>query len=174
MSNITNPSLKNSLRQYFSEQGDDAPTWTELHGVLCALAIDPSPGEADYAKVLDTALPGEIKDQLEQMRGRLVAQLVGGDAITLPCLLDPYRDEDGADLASWCAGFMAGVFANEPAWYEQDEEQVVGLLLPFVLISGLDDDPELDDIWQDTALVRQMAISIPEVMEELYLMFHGS
>ncbi|MDX1803221.1 MAG: YecA family protein [Alcanivorax sp.] len=173
MATITNPSLKNSIRQHFAELGDDAPTWTELHGLLCALAVGPDGDSVDYAELLELPVPQSIRDNLEQLRQRLVTQLLGGDPINLPCLLDPYQDDDGQDLASWCAGFMSGVFANEASWYDGDEEQIVQLLLPFILISGLDEDPELDALWENTQVVRQMALGIPELLEELFLVFHG-
>jgi len=102
-----------------------------------------------------------------------VTQLLSGETVNLPCLLDPYQEEDGQDLASWCAGFMTGVFVNESLWYEHDEETVVNLLLPFILISGLDEDEELDALWENTQVVRQMALGIPELIEELFLCFHG-
>lgn len=68
---------------------------------------------------------------------------------------------------------MAGVFMQEEAWYEIDEEQMANLLLPFVLIAGLDEDPDLDALWQDSKLVRQMALGLPELLEELFLHFHA-
>jgi uncharacterized protein len=47
------------------------------------------------------------------------------------------------------------------------------MLLPFLLISGLDDDPEMDALWQDNRLVRQMALGIPDLVEEIFLFFHA-
>jgi len=177
MSEITNPSLKNTVRQHFASLGEDAPTWTEIHGMLCALAAGPhEAGEAarvDYAHELDMPVPDDVAAALDQLRQRLVTQLLGGETVNLPCLLDPYQEEDGQDLASWCAGFMTGVFVNESLWYENDEETIVNLLLPFILISGLDEDEELDALWDNTQVVRQMALGIPELIEELFLCFHG-
>jgi uncharacterized protein len=50
---------------------------------------------------------------------------------------------------------------------------MAALLLPFLLISGLDEDPALDELWQDRKLVRQMANGIPDLIEELFLHFHA-
>ncbi|KGD65911.1 hypothetical protein Y5S_01135 [Alcanivorax nanhaiticus] len=172
MSEITNPSLKNTVRNYFKSLGEDAPTWTEIHGLLCALAVGPV-GDVDYAAVLELEVPEEVAAAMEKLRQRLVTQLLAGDAINLPCLLDPYQEDDGQDLASWCAGFMSGVFEDEAAWYQDDEAQTVDLMLPFILISGLDEDEELDALWENTQVVRQMALSIPELLEEFFLQFHG-
>ena len=68
---------------------------------------------------------------------------------------------------------MSGVFEDEAAWYQDDEAQTVDLMLPFILISGLDEDEELDALWENTQVVRQMALSIPELLEEFFLQFHG-
>ena len=46
-------------------------------------------------------------------------------------------------------------------------------LLPMLLISGVDDDPALDEVWNDSQLVRQMANGIPDVLEEMMLHFQG-
>ncbi|MCK0152378.1 YecA family protein [Alcanivorax sp. S6407] len=172
MSDITNPSLKNTVRNHFNALGEDAPTWTELHGLLCALAVGPTE-EVDYAAMLEMEVPEEVAVAMEKLRQRLTTQLLAGEAINLPCLLDPYQEDDGQDLASWCAGFMSGVFEDEAAWYQDNEENTVELMLPFVLISGLDEDEELDAIWENTQVVRQMALSIPDLLEEFFLQFHG-
>lgn len=172
MSEITNPSLKNTVRNHFNSLGEEAPTWTEIHGLLCALAVGPA-SDVNYAEMLELDVPEEVATALEKLRQRLVTQLLAGDAINLPCLLDPYQEEDGQDLASWCAGFMSGVFEHEESWYEEKEEQTVELMLPFILISGLDDDEALDAIWENTQVVRQMALSIPDLLEEFFLLYHG-
>lgn len=173
MSEITNPSIKNTVRNHFNSLGEDAPTWTEIHGLLCALAVGPVE-DVDYAEMLELPVPEDVASAMNKLRQRLTTQLLAGEAINLPCLLDPYQEDDGQDLASWCAGFMTGVFEDEAAWYqEDDQEQTVDLMLPFLLISGLDDDEELDALWQNTQVVRQMALSIPDLLEEFFLMFHG-
>lgn len=173
MSAITNPSLKNQVRQHFARQGEDAPTWTELHGMLCALAVAPGTATPDFQQALDQPLPADIEQALASLRERLFTQLLAGEAINLPCLLDPYQEDDGQDLASWCAGFVSGALLDEPHWYHADEETMAQWLLPFFLISGLDDDEELDLLWEDSRLVREMALSLPELLEELFLYFHG-
>ena len=108
MSEITNPSLKNTVRQHFASLGEDAPTWTEIHGMLCALAVGPEAETVDYAAELEMPVPEEVCDALNRLKERLVTQLLGGDAINLPCLLAPYQDDDGQDLASGGAGFTRG------------------------------------------------------------------
>lgn len=173
MSDITNPSLKNRVRNHFSALGDDAPTWTEVHGLLCALALSPSETKKSAEDALDLTIPDDVQSAMQQLQERLHTQLLAGEEINLPCLLDPYQEDDGKDLASWCAGFIAGVLTDEEAWHQDDEDTIAELLLPFFLISGLDDDPELDALWENTQVVRQMALAIPGLLEELFLLYHG-
>jgi uncharacterized protein len=170
---ITNPKLKQTVDQFFATQGEDAPTWVELHGLICALAVGPCDGASDFATALEMPLDDTVTQALEEMRGRTVTEMLAGERVTLPCLLDPYREEDGADLASWCAGFLSGMILHEARWYAENEEDMAMMLLPVMLISGLDDDPALDELWNDTALVRQMANGLPDLLEELLLHFQG-
>lgn len=176
--NSERPSSPREIIDPWLEQQDtDAEfTPTEMHGALCALACGPEPLPNWSEALLATTPPGEVKEALEHLLQRLAEQLGGGEPITLPCRLDPYHEDDGRDLASWCAGFMAGVLLNEAAWFGEDEEteqEMAHRLLPFLLISGVDEDPELDRLWEDSALVRRMAGALPEVLEELYLCFHA-
>ncbi|MGJ3257632.1 MAG: YecA family protein, partial [Alcanivorax sp.] len=161
MSDITNPSLKNTVRQYFQDLGEDAPTWTEIHGMLCALAVGPEVETVDYSEELEMPVPEEVSDALNRLRERLVTQLLGGDAINLPCLLDPYQEDDGQDLASWCAGFMTGVFVAEENWYQDDEEQMAQRLLHVILMFWEDAAEALDTTVDNSQGERQMDLRIP-------------
>lgn len=186
------PSSREIIEQWLTEQNVEAGfTPTEMHGALCALACGPEPSPQWHEQLLETTAPPEVPDALESFRRRLAEQLAGGESLTLPCSLDPYREDDGRDLASWCAGFMAGVLLNEEQWFggpeqegeeQQDEpreqqleeeQEMAHRLLPFLLISGVDQDPELDQLWEDSAVVRRMALALPELLEELYLHFHA-
>ena len=174
MSLADRSTLNDTIHQFLDSQpAEQAMSRVEFHGLLCALACGPEP-ESNWQHVTtEDAIPAEIADAMEAMRHHQASRLGLGEAIQLPCRLDPFQDDDGNDLASWCAGFMAGVFLNEGSWYANDEELIASRLLPFVLISGLDDDPELDAIWQDSKLVRQMAGALPELLQEIFLIFHA-
>ncbi|KAF0803931.1 hypothetical protein A6D6_03570 [Alcanivorax xiamenensis] len=174
MSDVTNPSLKQVIEGHFAGEGEDAPTWVEIHGLTCALAVGPYGGPEDFVTALESELPEPVLDALVSLRGRLLTGLYNGERTTLPCLLDPYREEDGNDLASWCAGFLAGVFLREEDWYQDHEDTMANWLLPVVLISGVDEDPSLDELWENSAVVRQMATGLPDLLEELVLHFHGT
>ncbi len=174
MTQPDNPGLRQLVRDYLGTHEQDALSWVETHGLLCAQACGPICADGWQQLLRDEGdVSDEISGAVTALRDRLHAQLGLGETIQLPCRLDPYEENDGNDLASWCMGFITGVSANESAWHAQDSEQVFDLLLPFLLISGLDEDPALDQLWQDQKLVRQMAMSIPDLLEELFLLFHA-
>src|SRR5699024_1664314 len=117
-------------------------------------AVGPYHGPQDFAAALEMSLPDDVVRALAELRERLLTDTLAGERITLPCLLDPYREEDGNDLACWCAGFLGGTFVHAQRWFDGDEEDTMAnWLLPMLLISGIDDDPELDEIWQLENLV---------------------
>ncbi|MBQ0753614.1 MAG: YecA family protein [Gammaproteobacteria bacterium] len=174
MTQPDNPDLRQHVIDYLKHNGEDALSWVETHGLLCALACGPLAEDGWQAVIQEEqTVPSSIADALSALRDRLHAQLGIGEAIQPPCRLDPYEENDGDDLTSWCAGFVTGVSLNEAAWHDEQGELVFELLLPFLLISGLDEDPEMDTLWQDTDLVKQMAAGIPDLLEELFLLYHA-
>ena len=175
MESLENPRLRDTVDAFIRRSGDDALTWTEIHGLMCAVSAGPSAPEGwpQICHAEENAVPDDVAAALLQLQQRLAAQLGVGERLQLPCLLDPYADDEGEDLSSWCAGFMAGVLLQEDSWSEANEERMANMLLPFLLISGMDEDPELDSLWEDTRLVRTMAMAIPELLEELFLHFHA-
>lgn len=170
-----NPQLRQNLRDWIDQAGDTCLTWVEVHGLLTALACAPAlPDGWQHAILEEGEVPEEVALAMENLRQRIQAQLSSGEGIQLPCRLDPDEEREGKDLASWCAGFVIAVSLDEESWHQAvDEETLANLLLPFMLISGLDEDPALDELWQDRKLVRQMATGIPDLIEELFLRFHA-
>lgn len=174
MTQPDNPALREQVVDFLGKYPEDALTWVEAHGLLCALACGPTPAAGWQTLVIEEhPVPDIVAAALETLRQRLHAQLGLGESLQLPCRLDPYEESEGRDLASWCAGFVTGVMGDEDAWHQVGEARLVEMLLPFLLISGLDEDSELDTLWQDTRLVRQMALGIPELIEELFLLYHA-
>lgn len=164
------------VQSYLADNADTSLTWTETHGLITAMAVGPNVVENWFAMCRqdDEQIPAEVTTALTKLLQLLASQIAAEDGIKLPCKLDPYEDLEGSDLASWCLGFMSGVAMGEEAWYpESKEEDVAQLLLPFVLIAGLDEDPELDELWQNTKMVREMAVNIPSLLEELFLLYHA-
>lgn len=164
------------VQSYLAEHKDAALTWVETHGLMTAMAVGPEVIEnwVELCRQDDEPLPEPIVVSLGKLMQLQASQIAAEDGLNLPCKLDPYEDQEGNDLASWCLGFMSGVAIGEELWYpESKEEEVAQLLLPFVLIAGLDEDPELDELWQNTKLVREMAANIPSLLEELFLLYHA-
>ena len=169
-----NPGLISEIQSWLAKQDDDCFSWVEIHGLACAMAVLPAPApDWQQAARVDSELPSAIAERLEVFRQRLAARLGAGETVMLPCKLDPYEENEGQDLAAWCIGFMAGVCLDESAWFTDNESEMAEKLLPIVLIAGVDEDPALDELWQDSRLTRQMAFAIPELLQQLLLDFQA-
>lgn len=164
-----------------SERVDtDALDLIGAHGFLVALAVAPSDvppaswvadlfhGEPAFA---DDAERETILGLLEQLRRNAIAALEQGLLPELPfeLTLDSLAPEE-TPIGDWCAGFMEGVFLDEAAWFEDDEEAAATLLLPFMALSGLfDEEPDMADFTADTARLEALVTQLPELVLDLYL-----
>lgn len=164
-----------------SDQVDeDALDLISAHGFLVALAVAPSEvppaqwlaelfqGEPRYA---DDAERDEIITLLMLLRDNAVAVLEQGGLPELPFELtlggEPAEE---TPIGDWCAGFMEGVFSDESAWFQDDEEAAATLLLPFMLLSGLfDDEPDMVELAKDQARQESLVVQLPELVLDLYL-----
>ena len=164
-----------------SDQVDeDALDLISAHGFLVALAVAPSEvppaqwlaelfqGEPRYA---DDAERDEIITLLTLLCDNAVAVLEQGGLPELPFELtlggEPAEE---TPIGDWCAGFMEGVFSDESAWFQDDEEAAATLLLPFMLLSGLfDDEPDMAELAKDQARQESLVVQLPELVLDLYL-----
>lgn len=164
-----------------SDQVDeDALDLISAHGFLVALAVAPSEvptaqwlaelfqGEPRYA---DDAERDEIITLLTSLRDNAVSVLEQGGLPELPFELtlggEPAED---TPIGDWCAGFMEGVFSDESAWFQDDEEAAATLLLPFMLLSGLfDDEPDMAELAKDQQRQESLVVQLPELVLDLYL-----
>ncbi|MDI5935585.1 YecA family protein [Halomonas kalidii] len=150
------------------------------HGFLVALAVAPSDvppaswvaelfhGEPAFA---DDAERETILGLLEALRRNAIAALEQGLLPELPfeLALDGLTHEE-TPIGDWCAGFMEGVFLDEAAWFEEDEETAATLLLPFMALSGLfDEEPDMAEFTADTARLEALVAQLPELVLDLYL-----
>ncbi|MCE8020313.1 YecA family protein [Halomonas sp. MCCC 1A11036] len=164
-----------------SERVDpDALDLISAHGFLVALAV--APREVEPAAWVAELFHGEpaftddsersvILGLLEKLRGNAIDTLEQGGLPELPfeLTLDGLPPEE-TPIGDWCAGFMEGVFLDEAAWFEQDEETVATLLIPFMALSGLfDDEPDMADMTADTARLESLAGQLPDLVLDLYL-----
>ncbi|MBB3330236.1 uncharacterized protein BDK63_001084 [Halomonas campaniensis] len=164
-----------------SEQvGEDALDLIGTHAFMVALAVAPSDvapaawvaelfqGEPAFA---DDAEREAILGLLERLRRNAIAALEQGLLPELPfeLTLDGLPAEE-TPIGDWCAGFMEGVFLDEAAWFEEDEEAAATLLLPFMALSGLfDEEPDMAEFTADTARLEALVRQLPELVLDLYL-----
>ena len=154
------------------------------HGLLCALNIAPKPTPAsEWMAMVFDGQPNWESDAQRAAIEKLLAKLdktIGNDLtseeevpLPLDLTLETESDDETAETTLWAEGFMEGVFLNEALWFERDEETVAGLLLPIMVASELFDDPEIKDIRKDRSLSQEMCDQIPEVLVDLYLLYHA-
>lgn len=165
---------------------DTALDLVGTHGLFCALNIAPiATAEMEWIKLVFDGEPEwentQQKEQILTLLRKLYAtisnDLYSDQEIILPCELsletDDEDEDDEAELTIWAQGFMEGLFLNEESWFEEDEETVAGLLLPMMVASDLFEEREVQDIRGDRALAEEMSEQIPEVLVDLYLLFHS-
>ena len=162
---------------------DEALDYMAACGYLSALAISPEPvaDEELLAELFAETPPyespaqqDEIIGTLLELKARIARELASDEDLELPCELTLGDEPDDSDLRSWCIGFREGVFLREEAWFSNDEELVSELLLPVMVGSGLfADQPEFAEIEQDEDMVEDMVEHIPQVLTQLFLLFHA-
>lgn len=166
-----------------SDQVDaDALDLIGTHGFLVALAVAPRDvSSATWVSELFHGEPGfrndderdEILGLLESLKRNAIEALEHGHLPELPFELElggiaPQE----TPIGDWCAGFMEGVFLDESAWFEGDEERAATLLLPFMALSGLfDDEPDMTEFVGDPAQAERLVQQLPELVLDLYLHF---
>ncbi|WP_148253495.1 YecA/YgfB family protein [Aidingimonas lacisalsi] len=150
------------------------------HGFLVALAI--APREIEPAVWIGELFHGEptftndderhdILGLLEALKANAISALEQGQLPELPFDLELGGiPPEETPVGDWCAGFMEGVFLDEPAWFEGNEENAATLLLPFMALSGLfDDEPDMADFSSDTQRQERLVSQLPELTLDLYL-----
>jgi uncharacterized protein len=144
------------------------------HGFLCAVTVGPTrePGEW-LAALFEDQVPADLVDDLKAWQKSLHACLYHEQTLELPCDLQFSSLKDGNELTDWCVGFMEGIFSLEEAWYARDEDMVAELTLPMVAVSGLVEDPELEQMRRQPKLMMQLVRQIPSILTEIYLLFHA-
>ncbi|CAM3665719.1 YecA family protein [Parendozoicomonas haliclonae] len=151
------------------------------HGYLTAQVISPRPDSPE--EICRTMFPNPEATGLSEEE--LVLQIQGvlsfidsqfnnddEDSFEIPVFLED-SEEDLLDspLADWCAGFLEAHMSQEEAWLAANEQAVAELLLPIAVLSGVfADEEEFEEMSDNPELLEDMAIQLPEVMVELYLL----
>lgn len=162
---------------------DEALDYQAGHGFLTALCISPvevpeqewiSELFSEEPNYVDDAHKQDIEGTLRMLKSHISRELASDEDLEPPCELSLGDEPDYSDLRSWCVGFLEGVFLREEEWFDQEEEIVSELLLPIMVGSGLfDDQPEFAEIASDQDMVEDMMEHIPEVLTQLFLLFHA-
>ena len=164
---------------------EDALDLIGTHGYMCALNISPVKipekqwlqelfdGTPEYSSEKEKA---HIEDLLKRLHFSIGSDLYNDQDMLMPCelTLETENDEEQADLTTWAQSFMEAVFLKEDEWFNhQAEEEVAELMLPIMIASELFDDPEFTKMRQDQLLCDEMCRNIPELLIDLYLLFHA-
>ncbi|WP_028469185.1 YecA family protein [Neptunomonas japonica] len=156
-----------------------------IHGFLCALNISPAPAsEEEWMDVLFDGVPKwtsaeqekEITSTLNRWKSSIYSDLSNDSELGMPCELTLETKNEESELEIWAQAFMEGVFLNEDEWFSEGtskEETVAELMLPIMVVSNLFDEKEFKEIRKNSAVAEQMANEIPDILVDLFLLFHA-
>ncbi|PCJ51032.1 MAG: hypothetical protein COA74_00780 [Gammaproteobacteria bacterium] len=166
-----------------SEQVEDGCLdYIAMHGFLTGLATGPeSLIDCNWLEFLFHGVPEydseqqhqEIESLIKQLATYIQRNLYLGDPMELPCPLKVAENNETNDLTDWCFGFIEAIAVDEDAWFDSEglSEAVAELILPAGLLSGQFDDPELEHLLVDEQERQQLAASLIENIQNLYLVF---
>jgi uncharacterized protein len=151
-----------------------------LHGLLTALFLCGEPLSDHWLK---SAIDQELTDLPEAeatsfANGCVNLYGVIGEELysdsNLSVTFEPTSDYQDSDMQAWCQGFMEVVFELPESWAHKDEEQLALLLLPIETASGFfEDEPDFQSLYKQPKLLKQMFNDIPELLTDIYLLFHA-
>ncbi len=149
------------------------------HGYLTAQVISPAPKSPEEICEVMFPDPGqtglsaeELTMQISGVLSFIDSQLnADNDTFVVPVAVDEDDDLLDSELADWCSGFLEAHIEQEEDWLSHNEQSVAELLLPLAALSGLfADEDEFKDLSANTELLENMALQIPEILVELYLL----
>jgi len=157
-----------------------------VHGLLCAINIGPEaiPTEewmevifnSEEPKWRDAGEKAEIEGLLLQLSKEIGSTLYNDEELDVPCELTivPEDGEDLSDLVAWTQAFMEGVFLREEQWLDGPQADLAAeLLLPFMVVSDLFEEKEIKQMRKDKSICAGMCAQIPELLVDMFLMFHA-
>jgi len=160
---------------------EECLTFIEAHGYLAATVISPiaTTDEQLLSEIIgeegenDSELINQIKPQILKLRAQIARELLAGECLSIP-LSAENEDEYVSEMEAWSAAFMEKHITNEETWFDEGGETIAELLLPIVAASGFLEDEEIENIRDDASLYLSMLENIPEVVIDLYAIFHES
>lgn len=145
------------------------------HGFLCATVVGPD--LKDWRKHLfdehEKDIPKEILEHIDLWRNDILQTLLSEEHIGFPVEIEEISVD--SSLGDWSVGFVDALFLNDEAWFElaDEEEDVIMLTLPMMVFSGIEGEPDLDNVRQNPDLMEEMAEEIPENLTKLFLLYHA-
>lgn len=171
---------------YSDAVSEDSLDLVGVHGLFTACNISPKViSEQEWAELVFDGDPlwesqaqhDRIMDMLRRLYQMINSHLYSDQEIDLPCELTliAEEDEEVSALTWWAQAFMEGVFMHEDAWFShQEEETVAELMLPIMVASDLfSEDEEMGTMRNNKKLSEEMAEQIPDLLIDLYLLFHA-
>ncbi|GAA4649202.1 YecA family protein [Kistimonas scapharcae] len=168
-----------------TEQQEDVMDYRSAHGFLTGLVVGPVTVDdltaLDYmtAGLTDKASPDARNNALNSIRiirSEIDRQLNSDeDELEIPADVEANESPMDSPLADWCTGFVEAHFEHEEHWLDTHEQEVAELLLPVMTISGVfSDEPEFREISANADLVIDMCEQLPDILVEMYLLFHSA
>jgi uncharacterized protein len=182
---ITDEDLDTLENFIFSDAvSEDSLDLIGIHALLCAISI--SPVSIDKKEWFEIIFDGEpncsaeeksrILNILERWKNNIQDDLYSDRELEMPCelTLESESKDEESELELWAQAFMEGVFLNEEAWFNHAKEDTIAeLMLPIMVASNLFEDPEFTEIRRNKRLAYQMVNEIPDLLIDLYLVFHA-
>jgi len=163
--------------------GDECLDFIELHGYLCAAIISPIDtsvkqlmpeilGEGNTK--LNLAIYNMLEEDISRLYDAISRRLLTSEPLELPCEIEVGEDDDSpSDLERWCMAFVEKHLLEEEAWFSENESAVAEMMLPIIAASGIFEEPEINSIRKDETLFISMLEHIPEVVVDLFGLFHN-
>jgi uncharacterized protein len=182
---ITDEDLDTLENFIFSDAvSEDSLDLIGIHAFLCAISISPVPVEQkEWFEIIFDGEPECSADEkqailtiLDRWKNNIHDDLYSDRELEMPCdlSLESESKDEEPELELWAQAFMEGVFINEEAWFNHAKEDIIAeLMLPIMVASNLFDDPEFKEIRRNKRLSYQMVNEIPDLLIDLYLVFHA-
>ena len=151
-----------------------------LHGLLTALFICGEPLSDEWlASAIDQPLTDLPEEEAVAFANSCVSliELIGEELYSdsdISLTWEPTTDWQDSDMQAWCQGFMEVVLQTPEAFEHANEEQLSVLMLPIEAASGFfEDEDDFKQLYRQPKLLKQMFNDIPELLTDLYLLFHA-
>jgi len=156
--------------------------YNAMHGLLTGVAAGPETlCNKDWMAYLfdskpsyqSTAQQDEIEALINQLALFIQRNLYLNEDLAIPVSLTAAKSGEDNQLTDWCFGFLEAINLDEDSWFDDESisDSVAELILPIGILSNQMLDPELEHLASNNKIRQQMAGSIIENIQNLYLLF---